>query len=130
MAVVVMAVVVVAMVVVAMVVVAMVVVAVVVVAMVVVAMVVVTMIAVEFFFQLSFRRQQAPSLVGQFTLQRSNLVFDAHQRFRHATLGHNAKWICRRDEVVIGQTKFSIRSGVTRRPIKLLGVELHAEGVL
>ena len=115
------------MVVVAMVVVAMVVVAVVVVAMVVVT---VTMIAVEFFFQLSFRRQQAPSLVGQFTLQRSNLVFDAHQRFRHATLGHNAKWICRRDEVVIGQTKFSIRSGVTRRPIKLLGVELHAEGVL
>ena len=106
---------------------AMVVVAVTVVAVTVVA---VTMVAVEFLFQLSFRRQQAPSLVGQFTLQRRNLVFDALQRFRHAALGHDAKWIGRRDEVVIGQTKLSIRSGVTRRPIKLLGVELHAEGVL
>ena len=96
----------------------------------VIVMAVVTVVAVEFFFQLSLRRQQATSLVGQFTLQGSNLVFDAHQRFRHPTLGHNAKWIGRRDEVVIGQTKLSIRSGVTRRPIKLLGVELHAKGVL
>ena len=110
---------------------AVVVVAVIVVAVIVVAVIVVavTVVAVEFLFQLSFRRQQAPSLVGQFTLQRSNLVFDAHQRFRHAALGHNAKWIGRRDEVVIGQTKLSIRSGVTGRPIKLLGVELHTEGV-
>ena len=117
-----------AVVVMAVVVVAVVVMAVVVMAVVVVAVVV--MAAVEFFFQLSLRRQQATSLVGQFTLQGSNLVFDAHQRFRHPTLGHNAKWIGRRDEVVIGQTKLSIRSGVTRRPIKLLGVELYAKGVL
>ena len=115
----------------AVVVMAVVVVAVVVMAVVtVIVMAVVTVVAVEFFFQLSLRRQQATSLVGQFTLQGSNLVFDAHQRFRHAALGHNAKWIGRRDEVVIGQTKLSIRSGVTRRPIKLLGVELYAKGVL
>ena len=74
--------------------------------------------------------EQRAALVGQFRFEGCDLAFDFFQRTSNAIGGHNAQRVCRGDEVVVRQPKLTVGTWVPGRPVKLLGVDLHAQRVV
>ena len=114
------------MVVIAVVVIAVVVIAVVVIAVVMGAVIVGGMQLRVHLFNLG---QQCATLVGQFGFEGLDLAFDFFEGTGNAIRSHNAKRVCRGDQVVIRQSKLTIGPGVTCRPIELLGIDFNAKGL-
>ena len=89
-------------------------------------MIVVTVGGVQLRVHLFNLGQQRATLVGQFNFEGLDLAFDFFKGTGNAIRSHNAKRICWGDQVVIRQSKFTIRTWITRRPIELLGVDFNA----
>ena len=85
---------------------------------------------VQLGFHLVNLGEQRTTLVGQFRFEGCDLAFDFFQCTRHPVRGDNAKGVGGGDQIVVRQAKLSVRPGVTNRPIELLGVHLHAKGIL
>ena len=64
--------------------------------------------------------EQVALLVGDFSFHFRNLALNLFQRLRDAVGSHNTQGIHGGNQVVVGQAKFTIVSGVTSRPVKLL----------
>ena len=64
--------------------------------------------------------EQAALLVGDFSFHFRNLALNLFQRLCDAVGSHNTQGIHGGNQVVVGQAKFTIVSGVTSRPVKLL----------
>ena len=92
-----------------------------VVAVIVVAVAPVTMVvASELCYQCFALCEQVALLVGDFLFHLRNLALNLFQCLRDAVGSHNAQGVHGRNEVVVGQPKFTIVSGVTSCPVKLL----------
>ena len=92
-----------------------------VVAVIVVAVASVTMVvASELCYQCFALCEQVALLVGDFLFHLRNLALNLFQCLRDAVGSHNAQGVHGRNEVVVGQPKFTIVSGVTSCPVKLL----------
>ena len=85
---------------------------------------------VQLRFHLVNLGEQRTTLVGQFRFEGCDLAFDFFQRTRHAVCGDNAKGVGGGDQIVVRQAKLSVRPRITNRPVELLGVHLHAKGIL
>ena len=89
--------------------------------MIVVAVASVTMVvASELNYQCFALCEQVALLVGDFLFHLRNLALNLFQCLRDAVGSHNAQGVHGRNEVVVGQPKFTIVSGVTSCPVKLL----------
>ena len=72
---------------------------------------------------------QQPLFHGEVVLEVPNLLVDFHDGVLHALRRQDAERIHRRDQIVVGLTKLPIVSSVAGRPVKLLGVNLDAQGI-
>ena len=77
-------------------------------------------VASELCYQCFALCEQVALLVGDFLFHLRNLALNLFQCLRDAVGSHNAQGVHGRNEVVVGQPKFTIVSGVTSCPVKLL----------